>query len=103
MAKSREIKGRMKAVDNIQRITRTMQMIATARFQSALRRATSSKPYSAKIAELVGELAAAGGSLDHPLLRAPEASNSMPKQSTWISSVIASANLVPAGWRTLSM
>jgi len=72
MAKSREIKGRMKAVSNIQRITRTMQMIATARFQSALRRATSSKPYSAKISELVGELSAAGGSLDHPLLRAPD-------------------------------
>ena len=71
MAKTREIKGRMKAVGNIQRITKTMQMIATARFQAALKRATASKPYSKKIAELVSELAAAAGSVDHPLLRSP--------------------------------
>jgi F-type H+-transporting ATPase subunit gamma len=76
MAKTREIKGRMKAVGNIRRITRTMQLIATARFQTSQRRATAAKPYAHKIAELVGELArvaaaSAGGSLDHPLLRAP--------------------------------
>ena len=34
MGKTREIKGRMKAVDNIQRITKTMQMIATAKCQA---------------------------------------------------------------------
>ncbi len=69
--KTREIKGRIKAVANIQRITKTMQMIATARFQSALKRATAAKPYTAKIAELVAEVAsAAGGESDaHPLLR----------------------------------
>lgn len=76
MAKTREIKGRMKAVGNIRRITRTMQLIATARFQTSQRRATAAKPYAHKIAELVGELAqaaaaSAGGSLDHPLLRTP--------------------------------
>ena len=67
--KTREIKGRIKAVANIQRITKTMQMIATARFQTAFRRATAAKPYTQKIVELVGELSSAGGSLDHPLLR----------------------------------
>lgn len=69
MAQIRELKNRMKAVGNIQRITKTMQMIATARFSAAQRRATASKPYARKIAELVGELAAtAGDSLTHPLL-----------------------------------
>jgi len=75
MAKTREIKGRMKAVGNIERITRTMQMIATARYNAAQRRATASQPFSRKIAELVGELAGAstgGGRLDHPLLERPE-------------------------------
>ena len=72
MGKTREIKGRMKAVANIKRITKTMQLIATARFQAAQRRATSAKPYTQKIAELVGELASAGGSVDHPLLKEPE-------------------------------
>ncbi|MCC7204969.1 MAG: ATP synthase F1 subunit gamma [Phycisphaeraceae bacterium] len=72
MGKTREIKGRMKAVGNIQRITKTMQMIATVRFNAAYRKAIASRPYSRKIAELTGELAAAsGGSWSHPLLNAP--------------------------------
>ena len=75
MAKTREIKGRIKAIGNIERITKTMQMIATARFQAALRSATDTQPYTKKIAELVGELAASCGgqqddALAHPLLRA---------------------------------
>ena len=69
MAKEREIKGRMKAIANIQRITKTMQMIATARFQASQRAATESQPYTRKIAEMVAELAASCEGLRHPLLR----------------------------------
>ncbi len=72
MGQTREIKGRMKAVANIRRITKTMQMIATARFQYAQRKATASKPFARKIGELAGELAAAMGGDNaalHPLLR----------------------------------
>ena len=70
--KTREIKGRIKAVANIQRITKTMQMIATAKFQSALKRATAAKPYTEKIAELVTEVARAqAGEVSHPMLRQP--------------------------------
>ncbi len=72
MAKTREIKGRMKAVGNIKRITKTMQLIANAQFQAASRRATSAKPYTQKIAELVAELAAASGAGDQPLLKKPD-------------------------------
>jgi len=71
MAKTREIKGRMKAVANIKRITKTMQMIATARFQAALKRASASKPYAQKIGELVREVVSAvgDGQVSHRLLR----------------------------------
>lgn len=82
--KTREIKGRIKAVGNIKRITKTMQMIATARFQASQRRATAARPYTRKIGELVGELAAAASgtagaegaeespkSFSHPLLKSP--------------------------------
>jgi len=75
MAKVREIKTRIKAVSNIQRITKTMKMIATARFQASQRRAVAAQPYTQKIRELVGELAGnvvAAGSFSHPLLKAPE-------------------------------
>ena len=71
-ANVRDIKVRMKAVGNIQRITKTMQMIATARFQAAQRATTATQPYSRKIAELVSELSSASGEgVDHPLLKAP--------------------------------
>ena len=74
MAKTREIKTRLKAVANIKRITRTMQLIATAKFQTASRRMMQTRPYAEKIAEMVGELAAAAGDeLTHPLLERPEA------------------------------
>jgi F-type H+-transporting ATPase subunit gamma len=78
MANRRVLVKRRKAVRNIRKITRTMQLIATARFQAAFNRATASKPYTEKLAELVADLARAGDGLEHPLLKtanpaAPEA------------------------------
>ena len=70
MAQLREIKKRIKAVGNIQRITRTMQMIATAKFQSSVKRAEATKPYTAKLGEITAELADAASG-DHPLLTRP--------------------------------
>src|SRR2546430_4631595 len=69
MAKARAIVKRRKAVRNIRKITKTMQMIATAKFQKALKRAVGTKPYTRKVRELVGELAASVGNVEHPLLR----------------------------------
>ncbi|RMH15553.1 MAG: ATP synthase F1 subunit gamma [Acidobacteria bacterium] len=69
MANRRVLVKRRKAVRNIRKITRTMQMIATARFQAAFNRAVASKPYSEKLAELVADLARASGGIDHPLMR----------------------------------
>ncbi|MDB5171453.1 MAG: synthase subcomplex gamma subunit, partial [Phycisphaerales bacterium] len=71
MAKARAIVKRRKAVRNIRKITKTMQMIATAKFQKSLRRAVGTKPYSRKVRELVRELAASVGNVEHPLLRRP--------------------------------
>ena len=73
MAKARAIVKRRKAVRNIRKITRTMQMIATAKFQKSLKRAVGTKPYALKIRELVADVAASAGEVDHPLLRAPAA------------------------------
>lgn len=69
MAKARAIAKRRKAVSNIRKITRTMQLVATARFQQAFQRATASKPYTRKLSELVGQLTRAGGQIDDPLLK----------------------------------
>ena len=72
MAKARAIVKRRKAVRNIKKITKTMQMIATAKFQKSLKRAVGTKPYTMKVRELVRELAASVGDVKHPLLRQPD-------------------------------
>ncbi|HEX4054468.1 MAG TPA: ATP synthase F1 subunit gamma [Tepidisphaeraceae bacterium] len=71
MAKARAIVKRRKAVRNIRKITKTMQMIATAKFQKSLKRAVGTKAYSNKIRELVTEVARSIGDVSHPLLRRP--------------------------------
>ncbi|MFG0253029.1 MAG: ATP synthase F1 subunit gamma [Phycisphaerales bacterium JB038] len=74
MGKTREIKKRIKAVANIRRITKTMQMIATAKFQAAMVRATAAKPYADGIYQLVVDLAATAGNIEHPLAKPPATS-----------------------------
>src|SRR5436190_18983502 len=70
MAKARAIVKRRKAVRNIRKITKTMQMIATAKFQKALKRSVGTKPFTSKVRELVAELANnVGEDIEHPLLR----------------------------------
>ena len=56
MAKARAIVKRRKAVENIRKITRTMELIATDRFRKALNRATEAEAFTRKIAELVADL-----------------------------------------------
>ncbi|MEQ8770201.1 MAG: ATP synthase F1 subunit gamma [Phycisphaerales bacterium] len=66
MGKGREIKNRMKAVGNIKRITRTMQMIATSKFAKAQQTALGPKPYTNALFDLVAQLSS--GEAAHPLL-----------------------------------
>jgi len=73
MAKARAIVKRLKAVKNIRKITRTMELIATARFKKAMDRATEAAAYTRKISELVADLSRAAAALGesqftHPLL-----------------------------------
>src|SRR5579885_3119440 len=73
MANARALVGRRKAVRNIRKITRTMELIATARFKKALDRATEAAAYTAKIAELAADLSATAKNVTHPLLQKREA------------------------------
>lgn len=71
MANARVIVKRRKTARNIRKITRTMQLIATARFQAAFTRAMATKPYTERLAELVADLSnAIGEDAVHPLMRA---------------------------------
>src|SRR5437660_1539988 len=70
MAKTRAIVKRRKAIRNIRKITRTMELIATARFKKALDRATEAEAYTRKIGELAADLSASATNVSHPLLKA---------------------------------
>lgn len=71
MANARVLRKRIKAVGNIRRITKTMQMIATSKFAKAQQKATATKPYVEGIFELVNQLAATAGNVSHPLIAGP--------------------------------
>src|SRR5262245_6616265 len=70
MAKARAIIKRRGAIQNIRKITRTMELIATARFKKALDRAVEAEAFTSKIAEIVADLgASATEGASHPLLK----------------------------------
>jgi F-type H+-transporting ATPase subunit gamma len=71
-ANTRTLVTRRKAVRNIARITRTMELIATARFKKALDRASEAEAYTRKIAELAADLGASATNITHPLLEKRE-------------------------------
>lgn len=77
MANRRVLVKRRKSVRGIRKITRTMQLIATARFQAAFNRAMATKPFTKKLAELVADLSRAAGNVSHPLLETNEAPRSV--------------------------
>ncbi len=68
MAKSRKIIKRRKSVGNIRKITKTMEMIATARFKRTYDRAMSSRVYHDELCGLFRRLRG-DELLNHPLLR----------------------------------
>jgi F-type H+-transporting ATPase subunit gamma len=70
MAKTRELVRRRKAIGNIRKITRTMELIATSRFKKAMDRASQAAEYTRRIAELAADLSASATDVKHPLLEA---------------------------------
>src|SRR5947207_11639952 len=68
MANLRSLVRRRKAIRNIRKITKTMELIATARFKKALDRATEAEAYTRKIAELAADLSSSATNIKHPLL-----------------------------------
>ncbi|MEZ6055875.1 MAG: ATP synthase F1 subunit gamma [Planctomycetaceae bacterium] len=72
MANARVLVKRRKSIRNIRKITRTMELIATARFKKAMDRASDAAAYTRKINEIVADLAAADMKFSHPLLQKPK-------------------------------
>lgn len=72
MESTRDIKGRIKSVTNIQQITKAMKMVAAARLRKAEEKAVGARPYADKVGELLRRASANVTGFDSPLLRAGE-------------------------------
>src|SRR5262245_48416006 len=72
MANTRALVKRRKAVRNIRKITKTMELIATSRFQKAMKRAIDAEAFTRKSAELAADLSANAANVTHPLLEKRE-------------------------------
>ncbi|GIM45701.1 ATP synthase subunit gamma [Collibacillus ludicampi] len=66
-ASSRDIKRRIKSVKNTEQITKAMKMVSAAKLRRAQERVTQARPYTAKMEEVIGSIAKAGGA-SHPML-----------------------------------
>jgi F-type H+-transporting ATPase subunit gamma len=71
MAKGRELKGRIKSVENTKKITRTMEMVATSKMKRAVDRVAAARPYASALAEVIGDLYSNELAAQFPLLRQP--------------------------------
>ena len=71
MAKGRELKGRIKSVENTRKITRTMEMVATSKLKRATDRVAAARPYATAIAETIASLYSTDLAERFPLLRQP--------------------------------
>ena len=71
MAKGRELKGRIKSVENTRKITRTMEMVATSKLKRAQDRVVAARPYAAALGEVMSNLYSPALAERFPLLRQP--------------------------------
>ena len=71
MAKGRELKGRIKSVENTRKITRTMEMVATSKMKRAQDRVVAARPYANALTEVISSLYSPDLAERFPLLRQP--------------------------------
>jgi F-type H+-transporting ATPase subunit gamma len=71
MAKGRELKRRIKTVENTRKITRTMELVATSRMKRAQDRVNAARPYARALSEVIGGLYTPDLAERFPLLRQP--------------------------------
>jgi F-type H+-transporting ATPase subunit gamma len=73
MAKGRELKGRIKTVENTRKITRTMEMVATSKMKRAQDRVVAARPFANSLTEVIANLYTPELAERFPLLRQPAA------------------------------
>jgi F-type H+-transporting ATPase subunit gamma len=72
MAKGKELKGRIRSVQNTRKITRTMEMVSTSKLKRAQDRVAAARPYAEKLGAVIARLLNPELAERYPLLRQPE-------------------------------
>jgi F-type H+-transporting ATPase subunit gamma len=71
MAKGRELKGRIKSVENTRKITRTMEMVATSKMKRAQERVMAARPFATVLTDVISSLYSSELAERFRLLRQP--------------------------------
>jgi len=73
MAAGKEIRGKIKSVENTKKITKAMEMVAASKMRKAQDRMRAARPYSEKVRQIVGNLSRANPEYVHPFMQANDA------------------------------
>jgi F-type H+-transporting ATPase subunit gamma len=68
MAAGKEIRGKIKSVENTKKITKAMEMVAASKMRKAQDRMRATRPYSEKVRQIVGNLSLANPEYSHPFM-----------------------------------
>jgi F-type H+-transporting ATPase subunit gamma len=71
MAKSRQLKGRIRSVQNTRKITKTMELVATSKLKRAQDRVVAARPYADALRQVIADLFTPDLADRFPLLRQP--------------------------------
>ena len=77
MAAAKEIRGKIKSVENTKKITKAMEMVAASKMRKAQERMRAARPYSDKIRNIAANMATANPEYTHPFLVKQDASKTV--------------------------
>ena len=77
MASGKEIRGKIKSVENTKKITKAMEMVAASKMRKAQDRMHAARPYSDKIRNIAANLSQANPEYTHPFLVKSDASKTV--------------------------
>ena len=72
MPSLRDIKRRIKSVQNTQQITKAMEMVSAVKLRKAQQRVEAARPYGLKMQQMLESVATAAAGLNHPLFEERE-------------------------------
>ncbi|MGE0097159.1 MAG: F0F1 ATP synthase subunit gamma [Hydrogenophaga sp.] len=73
MAAGKEIRGKIKSVENTKKITKAMEMVAASKMRKAQERMRSARPYAEKVRQITGNLSRANPEYTHPFMQMNDA------------------------------